>query len=147
LQHAIPAVAVGIMKISFSIRGPFPVEHGGGILPLEICAHGLFEGPAKHHCGPSVLLLPAVEVAMLVAARAGQVLADLGIAVGHEATSDPRGSLSAKTDSSSHRPAGAKPSKLRTAMPCTVTSLTFTIPQRSISALSSISFFASSSAS
>ncbi len=30
---------------------------------------------------------------MLVAARAGQILADLGIAVGHEAASDPRGSL------------------------------------------------------
>ena len=47
---------------------------------------------------------------MLVAARAGQVLADLGVAVGHEATSEP--SRSVESESSSHRPAGAKPSKL-----------------------------------
>ncbi len=51
---------------------------------------------------------------MLVAARTGQVLADLGIAVGHEDTSDPRDLRSVKTESSSHRAAGAKPSKLRT---------------------------------
>ena len=126
---------------------PFPVEHRGGILPLEVGSHGLLERPAKQHGGPGVLLLPAVEVAMLVAARAGQILADLGVAVGHEDTSDPRGSLSVKTESSSHRAAGAKPSKLRTEMPCTVTSLTLTTPHRSIRALSSISFFPSSSAS
>ena len=84
---------------------------------------------------------------MLVAPRAGQVLADLGIAVGHEAASDPRVSWSVKTERSSHRAAGAKPSKLRTEIPCIVTSLTLTTPHRSIRALSSISFFPSNSAS
>ncbi len=42
-------------------------------------------------------LLPAIQVAMFVAAGAGQILADLGVAVGHEDTSDPRGSRSVKT--------------------------------------------------
>ena len=88
MQHAVPAVALGIVETAVPVGGPFPVEHRGGILPLEVGSHSLLEGPAKQHGRPGVLLLPAVEVAMLVAARAGQVLADLGIAVGHEDTSD-----------------------------------------------------------
>src|SRR4029077_6646072 len=103
--------------------------------------------PAEQHRCPGVFLLPAVEVAMLVAARTGQILTDLGIAVGHEETSAVLGSRSAKPDSSSHRVAGAKPSKLRTDMPCTVTSLTLTTPHRSTSAFSSISFLPNNSAS
>ena len=84
---------------------------------------------------------------MLVAARAGQVLADLRIAVGHKDTSDPQESVPPKAEKSSQRAASANPSKLRTEAPCTVSSLTLTTPHRSIRALSSISFFPSNSES
>src|SRR3984893_1468865 len=50
-------------------------------------------------------------------------------------------------ESSSQRAADAKPSKLRSEMPCTVTWLTFTTPRRPTRALSSISFLPSSSGS
>src|SRR5438045_5165057 len=97
---------------------PFPIEHLGGILSLKVSSHGLLEGSAEQHGGPSVLLFPAIEVAMLVAARAGEILTNLGVAVGHDDTSDPdlsdpRRSLSVVMESSFQRVAGAKPSKLR----------------------------------
>src|ERR1700722_12707392 len=119
LQHAIPAIPLGIVNAAVPMDDPFPVEHRGGILPLEVGCYGLLKCPTKQHGCPGVFLFPAIEIAMLVAARTGQILADLGVAVSHEDTSDPRGSgsLSVKTESSSQRDAGAKPSKLRTAMP------------------------------
>src|ERR1700687_3429528 len=102
LQHAVPAIPLGIVKTGFPVRGPLAVEHRGSILPLEVGSHGLLECSAEQHGGPGVFLFPAIEVTMLVAARAGQILADLGIAVGHEDTSDPPGSRSVKMESSSH---------------------------------------------
>ena len=78
------------MKTALSVSGPLSVEHRGGILPLEVGSHGLLECPAKYHRGPGVFLLSAVQVAVLVATRTGQILADLRIAVGHEETSDGR---------------------------------------------------------
>src|ERR1700682_4044002 len=147
LQHAVPAIPLGVVKTGFAVPGPPAVQHRGGILPLEIGSYGLLERPAKQHGRPGVFLFPAIEVAMLVATRAGQILADLGIAVGHEETSAVLGSLSTKPESSPHRVAGAKPSKLRTDMPCTVTSLTLTTPHRSTNAFSSISFLSNNSAS
>src|SRR6202035_3144729 len=131
LQHAVPAIALGIVEIAVPACCPFPIERRGGILPVEVGRHTLLERPTKQHGCPGVFLSPPIEVPMLVAAWAGQILTDLGVAVGHEDTSDPRGSMSVKIESSSHRAAGAKPSKLRTAMPWMVTSLTFTTPQRS----------------
>ena len=52
----------------------------------EESSQGLLEGSAEKHNGTCVFLFPAIEVAMFVAARATQVLADLGVAVGHFAT-------------------------------------------------------------
>ena len=97
LQHAVPAIPLRIVKTAVPVGRPFPVKHRGGILPLEVGSHRLLEGPTEEHGCPSVFLFPAIEVAMLVAARAGQILADLRVAVSHEDTSDPRGSLSVKT--------------------------------------------------
>jgi hypothetical protein len=49
---------------------------------------------------------------MSVAPRAAEVLADLGVAVGHQATSDPVFLKHEAEESSAHWLAGAKPSKL-----------------------------------
>src|SRR5438552_10210355 len=60
------------------------------------------------------LLLPAIEITMTVTARAAQILADLGVAVHHQATSDPGASSVAVGESSFQRLRGANPSRLRT---------------------------------
>ena len=51
----------------------------------EQSCQGLFEAASEKHGGPNVFLLPAIEIAMPVAARAGQVLRNLGVAVIHRA--------------------------------------------------------------
>src|SRR5579862_7466344 len=71
------------MQILALTGRPLIEQNGTGIFPAKEGAQGLFEGaPEEYRCA-AVLLLPAVEVAMLVSLRTGQVLADLGVAVGH----------------------------------------------------------------
>ena len=53
------------------------------IFVAEQGRHRLLEAATEQHGGANVLLLPAIEVAMAVTARAGQVLRDLGVAVIH----------------------------------------------------------------
>src|SRR5580704_15902801 len=116
--------------------GPFGEQGSRGIFTTEVSAQGAFEGPAKQHGRTSVLLLPAIEVAMPIAARAGQVLADLGVAIGHQATC---GSSRFSGESSFHRPAGAKPSSLGREMPFKTTLPILTTPFKPASWVSSTS--------
>ena len=64
-------------------RRPFGEQDCPGIFPAEKGTQSLFEGAAEQHRGPGVLLLPAIEIAVPIPPRAGEVLADLGVAVGH----------------------------------------------------------------
>src|SRR4029077_9212355 len=89
---------------------------------------GLFEGSTEEHGGPGVLLPPAVEIAMLVASRAGKVLADLGVAIDHDATLELLSLTGGAAESSSHWLAGAKPSRLSREVPCMTVWLIFTKP-------------------
>ena len=68
------------------VRRPLAEEDVARIFAAKVGAQGLFEGAAKEHGCTGVLFLPAIEVAMAITPRAGQVLTDLGIAVGHQAT-------------------------------------------------------------
>src|SRR3984885_2505457 len=99
--------------------GPFSKEDGCSVLAQEVRGQSLFEGASEKHGCTSVFLLPAIEVTMTIATWTGQVLTDLGVAVGHQATSgwaEPAGNARA---SSSHWLAGAKPSKFSNAAPFT----------------------------
>ena len=82
-QHAIPGVSVGVVQALVLIGRPLGEQDCSGIFPAKISAQGLFEGAAEEHRRPSVLFFPAIEVAMPISPRAGEVLADLGVAVGH----------------------------------------------------------------
>ena len=67
---------------------PWQADHSAnrtrsGIFPAKERAQSQFEGATEEHRRPRVLLLPAIEIAMPIAPRTGEVLADLGVAVGH----------------------------------------------------------------
>ena len=116
-----------------------------GIVPLKESGQGLLKGSAEQHSCAGVFFPPTVEVAMPVAAWATEVLADLGIAVGHRATSvllNEEGE-----DSSFHWLAGANPSKLSREVPLTVLWLIFTTPRSPDRAFSSTSSRPSNSGS
>src|SRR6266852_7274442 len=126
---------------------PFAKQDGRCIFVEEVGSQGPLEGSPEEHGGPGVFLLPAVEVAITIATGAGQVMADLGVAVGHGATSEPRSSKGEEADSSSHWLAGAKPSRLSGEVPFTTVWLILTTPRSPTKALSSISSRPSSSVS
>jgi hypothetical protein len=82
-QHTIPGVSVGVVQaLALTVR-PLGEQGCSGIFPAKIGSQGLFEGAAEEHCRAGVLLLLAIEVAMPITPRAGEVLADLSVAVGH----------------------------------------------------------------
>src|ERR1019366_6891820 len=125
-----------------------------GVFVTEQSGHSLLEAAAKKHGGPNILLLPAIEVAMAVTARTGQVLRNLGVAVIHRDTRSfreplplPAGGLGIDVDSSSHWLAGAKPSKFTSEMPLITVWLILTIPTNPRRARSSTSSWRNSSGS
>src|SRR5205823_6063898 len=114
LQHTVPAVALRVVHRLVFVDTPFAIEGHRGIFTPEIGAECLLKGSPEEHSGPGVFLLPAIQIAVPVPARAVQVMADLGIGVGHQATSEPGGSsVAAMGDNSFHFSDGAKASKLR----------------------------------
>src|SRR5438477_10343137 len=117
-EHAIPRIAMRVLELLILTELPFLKQGSRGILAQEVGGQSAFEGAAEEHGGPSIFLLPTIQVTMTIASRAGQILADLGVAVNHQATSDPGGSSAAVGESSCQRLRGANPSRLRTEMPC-----------------------------
>src|SRR5207302_4049838 len=92
LEHAIPGIAMRVFELLILIELPFLKQGSRCVLPQKEGGQSAFKGAPEEHGGPDVFLLPAIEIAMTVAAWAGQILADVGIAIGHEATSDSGGS-------------------------------------------------------
>src|SRR5439155_544305 len=113
LEHAVPAVAMRVSELLILIDLPLRKQGSRRVLPEKVGGQSPFKGTPEEHGCPGVFFLPAIQIAMTVAARAGQVLADLGIAVHHQATSDSGGSSAAIGESSFQRLSGANPSRLR----------------------------------
>src|SRR2546428_10725752 len=84
-----------VLELLILIRLPLLKQGRRRVLVEKVGGQCAFKGAAEEHGCPRVFLLPAIQIAMTVAARTGQVLADLGIAVDHQATSDPRESSAA----------------------------------------------------
>src|SRR5271163_271023 len=100
--------------------------------PAKQCGYRLFEGSAEEHGCTSVFFPPAVEVAVPVTTRTAEVLADLGVGVGHLIASSALEREALDTgvaDSSSHWLAGANPSRLTSEMPLSTVWLILTTPR------------------
>src|ERR1035441_1103687 len=106
---------------------PLRKEHCSRIFTAKKGSQGSLEGATEEHRSPGIFFLPAIEIAMPIAARASKVLADLGVAVGHQATC---GLSRFVGESSSQRPAGAKPSSRSREAPLMTMWLILTTPFR-----------------
>src|SRR5439155_9713158 len=111
LEHGIPAIAMRVLELLILIRLPLLKQGRRRVLPEKVGGQSPFKDASEEHGCPGVFLLPAIEIAMTVASRAGQVLADLGIAVHHQATSDSGGSSAGIGESSVRRLSGANASR------------------------------------
>src|SRR5205807_1994178 len=117
-----------VLELLILIRLPLLKQGSRRVLAEKVGGQCAFKGAAEEHGCPRVFLLPAIQITMTIASRAGEVLADLGVAINHQATSDPGASSAAVGESSFQRLRGANPSRLRTEMPCTMVWLTFSTP-------------------
>src|SRR5437870_7919193 len=106
-EHAIPRIAMRILELLILIELPLLKQGSRGILAQKEGGQSPFKGAAEEHGGPSIFLLPTIQITMTIASRAGEVLADLGVAINHQATSDPGGSSAAVGESSCQRLRGA----------------------------------------
>src|SRR5437867_1711325 len=89
LEHAIPAIAMRVLELLILIELPCLKQGSRCVLVEKVGGQSPLKGATEEHGCPGVLLLPSIQITMTVAARTGEVLADLGIAVDHQATSDP----------------------------------------------------------
>src|SRR3989442_10655521 len=83
LEHAIPAIAMRELQLLILIECPLLKQGSRRVLPQKVRGQSPFKGAPEEHGCPSIFLLPAIQITMTVSARAGQILADLGIAVDH----------------------------------------------------------------
>src|SRR4051812_6470231 len=85
LEHAVPAVALGVPQRLLLILRPLPVESHGRIFLAEVGPECLLEATAKEHGRAGVSLLPTIEIAVAITAWAAQIMAELRVAVSHDA--------------------------------------------------------------
>src|ERR1017187_1422667 len=154
LKHVVPGVIARVRQLQVLTRRPLLIQNGRGILVTEESCHSLREAAAEEHGGPNIFFLPAIQIAMAITARAGQVLGNLGVAVIHHDALPfsvplplPAGGTRTAVVSSSHWLAGAKPSKFTSEMPLLTVWLILTIPTRPRRARSSTSSWLNSSGS
>src|SRR5437588_7179173 len=91
LQHAIPCVVARVGQVHVFTRAPLLEENSPRVFVTKKGSNGLFEGSAKEHGSAGIFLLPTVEVAVPVTARARKILADLSVGVGHRDASSRSG--------------------------------------------------------
>ena len=80
MDQAVPGFTLLVFEGSISESAPFLKKGGRTIFLLKQSCQSFLKAAAKDHCGASLLLPPSIEIAVAIAARAAQVVADLGVA-------------------------------------------------------------------
>src|ERR1019366_6096932 len=93
LEHVVPGVVARVGQPEVLAWRPLLEQYCCWVFVTEQSCHRLLEAAAEQHGGPGVFLLPAIEIAMAITARTGQVLGNLGVAVIHRDTRSFRGPL------------------------------------------------------
>src|SRR5271168_4504473 len=83
MENLVPRAAFAKVEMRVAVSFPFLEQDRCTVLATKVSAQGFFETAAKNHRSANILFPPTVEVAKPIAARAPQVLADLGVAIDH----------------------------------------------------------------
>src|ERR1017187_10914574 len=110
MENTVPGFSLAVFKRSIAKLTPLLEQGCGAVLLFEMSGKRFLEAAAKDHRCPRILFTPAIQVPVAIAARATQVVAQLGIAVNHRC-SCARVSLASVRDRSSHSAAGANASR------------------------------------
>ena len=111
VEQAIPGFSLFVLKGSISKSAPFLEQRCTAILFAKQGGQSSFKATAKDYRRPCLLFLPSIQIPVPLAARAAEVVADLGVAKGHVVPPFPAVTLTAVHESASHSPAGAKASR------------------------------------
>src|SRR2546429_250406 len=84
VQQAIPGFSFFVVKHRIAIDFPLLKERGSTIFSSEVSSQGILKAPAEDHGRTSFLFLPAIQIAIPIAARAPQILTDSRVAVDHK---------------------------------------------------------------
>src|SRR6266404_5331942 len=83
VQEMIPRLSLSVFKRTITICLPFFEKHSSAILLRKVGTKSLFKAPTEDHRCSGLFFTPAIQVAVAIAARAAQVLADLRVAIDH----------------------------------------------------------------
>src|SRR5712664_1386134 len=83
MHEPIPGLSLLEFKGSITVRLPFLEQHSATILFAEVSSQSILKAAAESHSRARFLFTPAIEVAIAIAARAAEILADLRVAIDH----------------------------------------------------------------
>ena len=83
MQQAIPGFSFLVLKGRVAIGSPLLKERGSAILFAEVGTQCVLKAPSEGHARARFFFLPAVQIAIPIASRTPQVLADLRVAIDH----------------------------------------------------------------
>src|SRR5205807_172877 len=83
VEEAIPGLSLAEFKRSIVVSIPFFEKHSSAILLAKVGAESLFKAAAKDHRCPGLFFPPPIQVAVAIAARTAQVLANSCVAIDH----------------------------------------------------------------
>src|SRR5712671_3737183 len=83
MHEAIPGLSLFEFEGTIAVGLPFLEQHCATILFAEVSSQSIFKTAAKSHSRACLLFPPAIEVAVTIAARAAEILADLRVAIDH----------------------------------------------------------------
>src|SRR5579863_2094464 len=89
VHHAIPGIRFFVFEGIVSISSPLLEERSTAILSTEVSAKSTLKAAAESHGRTGLLFAPAVKIAIAIAARAAEILADLCVAIDHRRLSGP----------------------------------------------------------
>src|SRR5216684_8935246 len=83
MHEPIPGLSLLEFEGSIAVGLPFFEQHSATILFTEVRSQSALKAAAESHSRTSFFFTPAIEVAVTIAARAAEILADLRVAIDH----------------------------------------------------------------
>src|SRR5712671_7259246 len=83
MHEAVPSLSLLEFEGRIAVSLPFLEQRCATILFAEVSSQSVFKTSAKSHSRACLLFPPATEVAVTIAARAAEILADLRVAIDH----------------------------------------------------------------
>ena len=90
VHETVSGISLLVVERSIAVDTPLLEQGCAAILPPKIACKRTLEAASESHSRSGFLFAPAVKIAVAIAARAAEILADLCVAIGHQRPSGPR---------------------------------------------------------